>query len=93
MIDFNRIANAVSFKVSDLIIDDAASCDVGRLDAAAVFFAVVNGAATGALRTLHATAGALDLDREDLFRTLLRQMADTWGQMRSEKPQQQGTVQ
>jgi hypothetical protein len=93
MADFNRIANAVSFKVSDVIIDAAEASDAGVLGASSVFFAVVNGAVTGALRTLHATAGALQLDREALFETLMRQMADSWGQTRGERPQQWGTIQ
>jgi hypothetical protein len=93
MADFNRIANDVSFKVSNVIIGEAEAADAGILGSASVFFAVVNGAVTGALRTLDATAGALDLDREPLFETLMRQMADTWGQTRGERPQHGSVLQ
>lgn len=91
--DFNRIANAVSNVIGDAIISQAEASESGELDAAAIFYAAVNGALTGAVKVLDATNKAMPMANVDeMFDGMLRQMVDIWGQLRGE-PQSSGTVQ
>jgi hypothetical protein len=64
-----------------------------HLDARGAFYAAVNGAITGALRVLNATKALGPAEVDEHFDVLLRQMADTWGQMRGDRSQHSGRLQ
>ncbi|MGU3316305.1 hypothetical protein ACLBWH_12210 [Sphingomonas sp. M6A6_1c] len=91
--ELNQISNAASNVIADAIIEEAAQAQAEILDAGGVFFAVVCGAITGALKVLNAAAEAGTVhDADSKVDALLRQAADTWGQINGERPAG-GTVQ
>jgi len=90
---FHDVANDAAREIGDACIAFAENVSDPRLKPGEVFFAAVTGATTGALKVLKATAEAGMLsDAQGSFDTLLRQMADIWGQLHAEAPAS-GTIQ
>lgn len=91
--EVHRIANAARFKLREDIVAYAESVEGEDFSDFEKLYATICGAGTATVEVLKA---AIDVhkggNRPDLFETLLKQMADIWGQTHGLPPQPRGSI-
>lgn len=95
MPEFTDLANEAQRQFGEDVVAFAEARLSDDLPAGVVYFAAVNGAIGAALLVLDAAckAGALTTPREELFAAVVRQTADTWGQINRQPAATTGFIQ
>lgn len=92
--EVHKIANAARFKLREDIVAYAETVESEDFSEFEKIYATICGAGTATVEVLKAAIDVhKDGDRPDLFETLLKQMADVWGQTHGFPAQQRGSVQ